>query len=396
MILIIILPSLSFKFSPGILMPTRNSLLMNLKPLRTVFLTSLLALLLCSCGKKEEEKTEVTVRPIKLMTVGSALTGQTRKLPGTVRATDRVDLAFQVAGPLIELPVKEGQRVKKGDLVARIDPQDYETSLRNAKGSIAKAKASVDYAVAEYKRYQNVKATDAGAVSDSMVNLKYTAQNVARADLQSAEAGLAAAQDQLNYTQLRAPFTGDIARKYVDNYQEVTVKEPILSLQNMTDVEVLMDVPEMMMVPIRKTKPRMYADFAADPSRNFELKVKEVALLADNLTQTYQVVLVMPAPEGIRILPGMTATVSIEFAIVPVDESSITVPAIAVWADDAGHSMVWVVDSKTMAVHRRAVTTGDLTGVDSIKVTEGLNPEEVIAVSGVSKLQEGQVVRKLE
>ena len=356
-----------------------------------------MGLLLSSCAKKEAEKAEVkAVRPIKLMTVGSALTGQTRKLPGTVRATDRVDLAFQVAGPLIELPVKEGQRVKKGDLLARIDPQDYETNLRNAKGTIAKAKAAVDYAVAEYKRYVTVKATDAGAVSDSIVNLKYTAQSVARADLQSAEAALSAAQDQLNYTRLRAPFNGVIARRYVDNYQEVTVKEPILSLQNMTDVEVLVDVPEMMMAPIRKAKPSFYADFAADPSRNFELKIKEVALLADNLTQTYQVVLVMPAPAGIRILPGMTATVSIEFGSMAADESSIIVPAIAVWADDAGHPMVWVVDTKTMAVHRRAVTTGDLTGVDSIKITGGLNPDEIIAISGVSKLQEGQVVRKLE
>ena len=378
-------------------MQTRNSLHIDLIPLRTIFLTSLLALFLSSCGKKEPEKAEtIAVRPIKLMTVGSALTGQMRKLPGTVRATDRVNLAFQVAGPLVELPVKEGQRVKKGDLLARIDPQDYETNLRNAKGTIAKAKAGVDYAVAEYKRYLNVKATDAGAVSDSIVNLKYTAQNVARADLQSAEAALAAAQDQLNYTQLRAPFTGVIARKYVDNYQEVTVKEPILSLQNMTDVEVLVDVPESMMVPIRKAKPRMFADFAADPSRSFELKIKEVALLADKLTQTYQVVMVMPAPTGIRILPGMTATVSIEFGSMAADESTIIVPAIAVWADDAGHPMVWVVDTKTMAVHRRAVTTGDLTGVDSIKVTAGLNPDEVIAISGVSKLQEGQVVRKLE
>ena len=330
------------------------------------------------------------------MTIGSNLTGQTRSLPGTVRATDRVDLAFQVSGPLIELPVREGQRVKRGDLVARIDPQDYETSLRNAKGAVARAKAAVDYAVAEYQRYVNVKATDAGAVSDSMVHLKFTAQAVARAGLQSADAGLAAAQDQLNYTRLRAPFTGLIARRFVDNYQEVAVKQPILSLQNMTDIEVLVDVPESMMAPIRTTKPRMYADFAADPARHFELKIKEAALLADSLTQTFRVVLVMPAPTGIRILPGMTATVSIEFASVPEDKSSIIVPAVAVWADNAGHSMVWVVDTKTMAVHRRAVTTGDLTGTDSIKVTEGLNPEEVIAISGVSKLQEGQIIRKLE
>jgi len=378
-------------------MQTKNRSFMNLKPVKTVFLTSLLALLLCSCGKKEAEKAEVIPgRPIKLMTVGSNLTGQTRSLPGTVRATERVDLAFQVSGPLIELPVREGQRVKRGDLVARIDPRDYETSLRNAKGTVARAKAAVDYAVAEYQRFVNVKATDAGAVSDSMVHLKYTAQAVAQAGLQSAEAGLAAAQDQLNYTQLRAPFSGLIARRFVENYQEIAVKQPVLSLQNMTDIEVLVDVPESMMAPIRATKPRMYADFAADPSRQFELKIKEVALLADSLTQTFRVVLVMPAPTGIRILPGMTATVSVEFASVPTDESSIIVPAVAVWADNAGHPMVWVVDTKTMTVHRRAINTGDLTGTDSIKVTKGINPEDVIAISGVSKLQEGQVVRKLE
>jgi len=378
-------------------MQTRNSLLINLKLLRTVFLTSLLALLLCSCAQKEEEKAEVIAgRPIKLLTIGSNLSGQTRTLPGTVRATERVDLAFQVAGPLIELPVREGQRVKRGDLVARINPQDFETSLRNAKGTLARAKAAVDYAVAEYQRFRNVKATDAGAVSDSQVHLKYTAQAVAQAGLQSAEAGLAAAQDQLNYTQLRAPFTGLIARRFVDNYQEVSVKQPIVSLQNMTEIEVLVDVPESMMAPIRTTKPRMYADFAADPSRHFELKIKEAAFLADPSTQTFRVVLVMPAPDGIRILPGMTATVSVEFATLPADEGNVIVPAIAVWADNAGHSMVWVVDTKTMAVHRRAVTTGDLTGTDSIKITEGLNPDEVIAISGVSKLQEGQVVRKLE
>ena len=114
------------------------------------------------------------------------------------------------------------------------------------------------------------------------------------------------------------------------------------------------------------------------------------------MTQTFRVVLVMPAPAGIRILPGMTATVSIEFAKVPEDEGGIAVPAVAVWADDGGHSMVWVVDTKTMAVHRRAVTTGDLTGTDSIKVKGGINPDEVIAISGVSKLQEGQVIRKFE
>jgi len=352
--------------------------------------------LLSACGQSEEPaKTVETVRPVKLMKVGGSLAGKTRKLPGTVRAADRVDLAFQVPGTLAEFPVKEGQIVKKGTLVARIDPRDYETNLRNAEGTSAKAQAALAYAIAEYKRYVKVKETDAGAVSDSMVSLKRAAEKVARAELQSAQATVAAAKDQLGYTRLKAPFDGVIAQKYVDNYQEVQAKQAVLSLQNVTDVEVLIDVPELMVAPIRKTLPRFYAEFTADPKRRFELQIKEFATQADSVTQTYRVVLVMPAPAGIRILPGMTVNVAIEFTE-EAEAAEILVPASAVFADDAGHTQVWVIDPQTMKAQRRAVVTGELSGGDSIRIVSGLNADETIAVSGVSMLSEGQTVRALE
>ncbi|MDO9213947.1 MAG: efflux RND transporter periplasmic adaptor subunit [Methylococcales bacterium] len=372
------------------------------------FLTFLLALsVLClsSCSKKAEDQPKATAaRPIKLMTIGdsgnsSSGNAQTRKLPGTVKAADQVDLAFQVAGTLIDLPVKEGQRVKKGDLVARLDTRDFISNLNNAKGVVAKANASVEYATAEYQRYRNIKATDAGAVSDSIVSLKQTSLKVSKADLQSAQAGLAIAQDQLDYTSLRAPFSGIVARKYVDNFQELKAKEAVVSIQNISDVDITIDVPEMMMTPIRQTRPKVFAEFAADASRRFELKLKEAALQSDSQTQTYRVVFSMPAPSGIRILSGMTATVSIEFAevnSVVESESSAVIPLIAVLADNAGHSTVWVVDEKTMTVHRRDVTTGELSGADSVRIRSGLKEGEIIAVSGVSKLQENQFVRKFD
>ncbi|MDD1609318.1 MAG: efflux RND transporter periplasmic adaptor subunit [Methylococcaceae bacterium] len=358
------------------------------------FLLALLVLCLSACSKKAEEQPKApAARPIKLMTIGETVSSssngstQTRKLPGTVKATDQVDLAFQVAGTLIDLPIKEGQRIKKGDLVAKLDTRDFISNLNNAKGVVAKANASVEYANAEYQRYRNIKATDAGAVSDSIVSLKQTSLRVSKADLQSAQAGLAIAQDQLDYTSLRAPFSGIVARKYVDNFQELKAKQAVVSIQNISDIDITVDVPEMMMTPIRKTKPQFFAEFAADSSRRFELKLN--------------VVLSMPAPTGIRILSGMTATVSIEFAeanvnTVVMSETNIIIPLIAVLADNTNKSTVWVVDEKTMSVHRREVKTGDLSGADSIRISSGLKEGEVIAISGVSKLQEGQVVRKFE
>lgn len=353
--------------------------------------------MLLSCGKSEEAaKADETIRPVKQMKISGFLAGKNRKLPGMVRASDRVDLAFQVPGPLVELPVKEGQKVKKGTLVARIDPRDYDTNLRNAEGLLAKANAGLTYAVAEYHRYVKVKQTDAGAVSDSMVALKLAAEKVARAELQSAKASVVAARDQLAYTRLKAPFDGVIARKYVDNYQEVQAKEAILSLQNVANVEVLIDVPELMMAPIRKTMPLFYAEFAADPTRRFDLRVKEFATQTDSVTQTYRVVLAMPAPSGINILPGMTVNVSIEFTEEVEGGSEILIPAIAVFADSAGRSQVWVIDPQNRKVQRRAVTTGDLSGNDRIRIVSGLYMDETIAISGVSKLREGQTVRALK
>ncbi|CAG1021304.1 Multidrug resistance protein MdtE [Patescibacteria group bacterium] len=375
----------------------------KLKHLAAGLLISLFIFGLTSCYQKEQVKTETPIiRPVKLLTLGdTGIVGinQVQKLPGTVKAADHVDLAFQVAGTLIDLPVKEGQRIKKGDLVAKLDPRDFESYLNNAKGLLAKANASLDYANAEYQRYRNIKATDAGAVSESMVSLKQTALKVSKADVQSAKAGLAIAQDQLNYTQLRAPFSGIVARKYVDNFQEIKAKSAVVSIQNISDIDITIDVPEIMMTPIRKTNPKLFAEFAADPNRQFELKIKEVALQADSATQTYRIVLSMPAPTGIRILSGMTATVSIELdevnnIISPAVDSNVVIPLIAVSADNAGNSTVWVVD-KNMAVHRRAVKTNKLTGSDSIRITSGLKTGETIAISGVSKLQENQIVRKL-
>ena len=131
---------------------------------------ALLALLLASCGKKEEQKvTREVVRPVKMMTVMSSEEAFKRKFPGRVRASKRVDLAFQVGGPLIELPVDEGQEVKKGKLLARIDPKDFQTNLRNAEGQLGKAKAALQLAQTEYERVVRIQEKDPGAVSQARV-----------------------------------------------------------------------------------------------------------------------------------------------------------------------------------------------------------------------------------
>jgi RND family efflux transporter MFP subunit len=367
----------------------------------SVCLIGILAFFFTSCGKEEEKPVAEVVRPVKTMTVAANVTGSGFTLPGKVRASKRVNLAFkEVSGRLIELPIegKEGEPVKEGDLLARIDPKDFKTAVRNAEGQLKEAIAAVDLAKDEYDRIARIRKEDPGAASEALLVRKREAWNQAKGRVTSLEAALDDAKNKLNYTSLFAPFSGVIAKRYVDNFKEVKPTEPIVSLQDVSQVEVLVGLPENVMAFANKLGPSLdvHVEFPTAPGKHYELALKEAATDADPATQTYQVTLQMPQPEGLTILPGMTGSVVIaqkkgeETEAGEADDQRFIIPAIAVMGDPNGKSYLWVVDN--MTVHKKEVKVGPLTGSQDIKVLEGLEGGETIVVAGVTKLQEGMQV----
>jgi RND family efflux transporter MFP subunit len=333
------------------------------------------------CSKQEEEVVREVVRPVKLLTIQGNTTATRRTFPGRVRASQRVDLAFQVAGPLIELPVVEGQNVNKGQLIARILPRDFETEL-------AKAKAKTLDAEQQYQRYRDL----------------YIKKQVSKADFDKfksefdiARARQKETEDTLADTYLRAPFDGVIAKRYVENFEDVQAKQAIVSVQDISQVEILIDVPENVMITLKQETNQRKADaeFTAAPGKHYPLSLKEYSTAADPRTQTYQVTLLMTQPKDITVRPGMTANVVGTTESGQVAVISITIPAAAVFADETGSSHVWVVNRETMTVHRRPVTTGSLAGTADISITNGLEPGETIAVTGVSQLRENMKISDL-
>ncbi len=354
--------------------------------------------LFASCGKQEEVVEKEVVRPVKVFHVSAAGDMSGIELPGKVRASQRVDLAFkEVGGRLIELPIagREGQRVQKGELLARIDPTDFRVSLEHAKGQLKAAAAAVELAESEYKRVLRIREQDPGAVSASMVDRRRETLNQARAQVQSLKAIVADARNKLQYTRLLAPFAGVIARRYVDNFEEVKPKQPIVSLQNVDFIEILVDVPENLMAIRKKGGDalRVFTEFPTAPGKRFKLQFKERAGDADPATQTYQVTFLMKQPEGINVLPGMTTKVIAAAAETgrPANRE-IRIPAIAVVTDPVGKNYVWVLDTEKMTVHRQDVVIGPPTGSEDIIVTGGLQGDETIVTAGVLKLKEGQKV----
>ncbi len=372
----------------------------SLRTLSTlVCLITVLMFFLTACSKKEEKKVvKEVVRPVKTMTVKAGGVFPELTLPGKVRAARRVELAFKVVGGrLIELPIagKEGQEIKKGALLARIDPKDFQTNLRNAEGTLKEGEAALQFAKSGYARVQRIKKQDPGAVSGATVDRRREGVSKAEGRIKSLKAAVDDAKNQLSYTYLRAPFTGVIARRFVDNFQEVKTKQPIVSLEDISNVEILVDVPENVMA-ITKGEGEGFVkavtQFPTAPGKQYPLQLKEYATKADPATQTYQVVLVMPQPKGINILPGMTATVVISTEEKATKDTPLLIPAIAVLADPNGKSYVWVVEPEDMTVHKRDVKAGPLTGSENINILEGLHDGEKIVVAGLLKLQEGMKV----
>lgn len=368
-----------------------------------VLVAAAVFLLLPSCSRqKEQESVPEVVRPVKMLSVASGGESRQRKFPGTVRATQRADLSFQVPGTLVQIPVGEGLQVEKGQLIAQLDQRDFENSLRSAQGQLARVNAALASAQSEYDRILRIQKQDPGAASESMVVKRRESLDKSRAEIQSAQAAVDSARDMLGYTTLRAPFSGFVSRRHVDNFQEVQAKQAIVSLDDMSSLEILVDLPEIVVASLRGSKgdsapaPVAHAEFAALPGKNYPLHVKEFSTRADPKTQTYQVVLQMDRPEDAPILPGMTATVVDESQTAGSGGESFVVPAIAVFADAQGAANVWVVDKGTMTVQSRQVVTGDLIGTDGIRITGGLQPGDTVAVSGVSQLRPGMKVRPFD
>ena len=336
---------------------------------------------LFSCSKKEEKAAVEVIRPVKMMAIASGGEAFKRAFPGKVQASQEVDLSFKVSGPLIELPVKEGKGVKKGQLLARIDPRDFKTNLDQAKARSLEAQQ-------QFKRYKDLYIQK--QVSKADFDKYKSSSDVARAEQTDA-------RHALEDTYLKAPFAGVIAEKFVDNFQDVQAKQPIVSLQNVSSIEIHINVPEALMAMAMDKKDAIaMAEFSTAPGKQYKLSVKEFSTRADPQTQTFQVTLLMKQPEDVNVLPGMTANVVVTGASTEGTDDQIVIPAIAVFADESGTSHVWVVNPKTNKTHRRKVTTGNLTGKESIRITGGLAPGEMIAIAGVTQLREGMKVRAMD
>lgn len=332
-----------------------------------------------------QEKTEVQdiIRPVKVVEIGQAEKSRELTYSGSVRARTEMNLGFRISGKVTERLVDIGQHVTTGDVLARIDPTDYELSVKSAKASLDAAERQVETVDLSRKRAEQLFAKN--FTSKSQLEQATLSYNQAVATRDAARSTLAQAQNQVVYTDLKASENGIVTAVSADVGQVVGAGTPVMTVAVDGEKEVLIAVPEMDIAAFKPGKD-VKASFWSDDALALSGKVREVAGSADQQSRTFAVRVSLP--DDPRVLLGMTANIE---ASVAKKQEMVSIPLSAL-AEKDGRKIVWTVDRAGETVHERLVKVAEFTA-DGVSVADGLKPGDVVVAAGTQFMTENFKVK---
>ena len=353
----------------------------SLTPRIALSLALMASLAVTACSKAEAP--QEPVRAVKVLTVGVDSFQSTHEFAGEVRARVESRLGFRVAGKITQRQAELGQRVKAGQVLAQLDPRDYQLAADAARAQLAAATTNRDLAAADFKRYAALR--DQNFISGAELERRETAFKAAQAQLDQAKAQLASQGNQAGYTSLVADVSGVVTAVEAEPGQVVSAGAPVVRIAQDGPRDVVFSVPEDKVTAIKPgsdVSVRSWTDNAALAG-----KVREVAASADPVTRTYAVKVSLDA----AVAPPLGATVyvapkALSLAGMPV----IKLPTSALRKEGEG-TAVWVLDKPTMTLKSQPVRIATADGNEAV-VSAGLQPGMLVVAAGVHVLSPGQKV----
>ena len=348
----------------------------------SLVLVSAIGIGISACSEEKAEVKQV-IRPVKVVEIAKA--GDTRKLDysGSVKARTEMNLGFRVAGKITERLVDIGDKVKPGDVLARMDSTDYQLAVKTAEANLAAAQKGVETADLVNKRNQQL--FDKNVSPKSQLEQASLSYDQAVSSRDAAASALDQAKNQVSYAELKADHNGIVTTISADVGQVVASGTPVVAVAVDGEKEVQIAVPENDIAEFKPGK-TVKASFWADDKLVLDGKVREVSGSADQQSRTFAVRVSLPNDP--RVLLGMTATIE---ADVSNSNSYVSIPLSAL-AEKDGKQMVWTVDRNTATVHGRAIKVADFTG-DGVHVTEGLDTGDLVVSAGTQFMTENLKVK---
>ena len=338
---------------------------------------------LAACGNGDE--VAEAVRPVMVERPLPASSGF-EAFPGDVRARHEPVLGFRVGGKIAKRLVDAGARVKKGQVLAELDPDDLRLQVAAVQAQLTAAEANLATARAELERYQNM--LERKLVSQSVYDWQKNAYQAAEAQVGQVRAQLDVSQNQAEYAQLRAPDDGVIATRQAEAGQVVAAGQPIFTLAAEGEREIAISLPEQRIREFSVGQ-IVLVELWSNAGTRVPGKIRELAPAADALTRTYAARVSFDAEAGGAEL-GQSARVYAGQA----SDAALSVPLPAVTAE-AEQPFLWVVDPQTTQVRRAPVQLGAY-GEARVPVVSGIGAQDWIVIAGVHLLREGQTVRPVD
>jgi membrane fusion protein, multidrug efflux system len=345
---------------------------------------------LAACGNREQAPQ--APRPV-LVARADAASGPVADgltaYAGEIRAREETALSFRVGGKLIRRMVDVGDRVRRGDVLAEIDPGDLQLQVESLQAQLAAADAQLARANADYRRLASL-AKDQ-LVSRSSLDQQLAALRAAEGQAHAARAQLDLARNQASYSRLRAPQDGAIASRQVEAGQVIEAGRSAFTLAADGVREVAFALPETGIRNISVGQPVVIELWSAQGQR-IPGRIREIAPAADAQARTYAARATLDPDKAQRIDLGQSARVYVPVAR---NAAAMRLPLSAVHRGEKGTTVVWVVDPKTPKAHRVPVRVGPY-AADGVAVLSGLKPTDWVVIAGGHLLHEGQAVSPVD
>lgn len=337
------------------------------------------------CNHQDKQSGQIS-RPVKVVRIGDEAAAGVMSFAGEVRARYETTLAFRVSGKMIHRPVEVGDRVRKGQRLARLDSNDFQLGVDALHAQLKSAQAERDFIRDDLTRYREL--LNLRVISPAEFDRHETAYVTARERVAALTAQLSQATNQLRYSDLLTDRDGVVTALEAEVGQVVAAGQPIVKLARLDEKEIHFDIPEQHAAEI-EVHQNVRVTLWAGGDKQITARIREIAAAADPASRTYHAkATLLEGQDEARL--GKTATVWIPLATPP----RITVPLSAVFTaqNEPGRPRVWLVDEQTGTVRSVPVQLGETLDGERV-VVEGVMPGQLVVSAGVQRLAEGQAVR---
>ena len=331
-------------------------------------------LMLFGCSTQIDEKPIESIKYVKVEQIADHQIADRLVFNGTIKEKSLTSISFRVGGPMTKLLVKQGDYVKIGELIAEIDKRDYELQVQSTK-------AQFDQLQGEHERYKQL--FEKGKIPANSYEKIESGYLMAKTAYENA-------LNKLKDSELRAPVSGYIYEKFVENFQTVNSGQAVVSIIDLSQLEVIISIPESQLSKIRNSNKNLLEVKNANVS-NLPVSILSIGEKAKD-DGMFEMKFVFNNSSNLNISPGMSAEISM---LCNQQASIINIPAAAVFYEE-NKTCVWVYDSISKVVKKRNVNIKNISSGGKVEVLSGLNSNDIIVIAGIRSLHENQLVQPVQ